>query len=151
VKYLAASLVLVGLVACGRDEPHLPTPKTTTSFALGTIPGSITSSTLIASDASTPAAGTCGNAPSGGAAEITLNPDVPSPRCVIVHSLNQLKFVNNTDSEQSVSTGYDAVTLQPHEAHLFAQRVGDYWAPGVHRIDTGALYAGSGPEVWLQS
>jgi hypothetical protein len=148
-----AALLLLALVACGRDEPHLPTPKTSTTVALGTIPGApgVTTTTLIPSDASTPAAGNCGNAPEGGPADITLSPDVPSPRCVIVHSLNQLRFTNKTDHAQVVELGYDSATLQPGETHLFDERVGDYWAPGVHRVNTGALYAGSGPEVWLQS
>lgn len=150
MKYLAASLLLVALVGCGRDAPHLVEPKTTTTHAFVTVPGSATSTSLIASDASTPAAGTCGNAPSGGAAVITLNPDIPSPRCVIVHSLNQLTFVNGTDEVVTVNVGYDSATLDPHESHAFPQNLGDHWSPGVHRIDTGTLYAGSGPEVWLQ-
>jgi hypothetical protein len=149
VRELAAALLLLALVACGRDAPYLPPPKTSTTVALGTIPPG-PSTTLIPSDASTPAAGTCGNTPEGGVAEIALNPDIPSPRCVIVHSLNQLRFVNHSDVVVTVNTGYGAVTLQPQETHLFEQKVGDYWEPGVHRIHTDPLYAGSGPEVWLQ-
>jgi hypothetical protein len=148
VRYAAAALLLVAVAACGRDAPHLPPPKTSTTVALNTIPPGPT--TLLAPDASTPAAGTCGNAPEGGAAEITLNADIPSPRCVIVHSLNQLKFVNNTETGVTIETGYDSAVLLPHESHLFPQRVGDFWEPGVHRINTGDLYGGSGPEVWLQ-
>jgi hypothetical protein len=151
VRYVAAASLLLALVGCGREEPHLVPPKTTVTQALATIPDAPTSTTLIPSDASSPAAGTCANAPATGATQIVLNPDVPSPRCVIVHAANQLDFTNNTDAAQSVSTGYDSVTIQPHESHLFTQRVGDEWEPGVHRIDTGPLYAGSGPEVWLQS
>jgi hypothetical protein len=149
VRYIAAAVVLLALTACGRDEPHLPPPKTSTTVALNTIPPGPT--TLIAPDASTPAAGACGNAPEAEPAEITLNPDVPSPRCVIVHSLNQLKFVNHSDVVVTVETGYDAVELQPQATHLFPQRVGDYWEPGVHIVHAAPLYGSSGVEVWLQT
>ncbi|HVT75553.1 MAG TPA: hypothetical protein VHD87_00875 [Acidimicrobiales bacterium] len=150
MKRLAAAALLVGLAACGHEEPKLADPVTTVPQSVNAPTTSSTPpTTLIESDASTPAAGTCGNAPEGGAAVITLNPDVPSPRCVIVHSENQLTFVNNTDTAQTVDVGYDQATLQPHATHAFPQPVGDYWARGVHRVNM-SLYNGSGPEVWLQ-
>jgi hypothetical protein len=155
VRRVGATLLLVALVACGREAPKLApvrNPPSTQAATLQTTPTTTaqTTTTLIPADEKAPAAGSCGNAPSGGAAVITLNPDVPSPRCMIVHSLNQLTFVNNTDTQQTVDTGYDSATLAPHASHAFVENVGDHWAPGVHRVQT-SLYAGSGPEVWLQN
>ena len=148
MKYLAAaSALLLVLVGCGRDEPHLPEPKTSTTHAFVTIPGSPTSTTLIPSDASTPAAGFC-PAGSGTIFDFTINEDVPAPRCGIVHPDEQLQFKNNTDVQQTVDVGFDSVDLAPHESYVFPEKVGEYWAQGVHLVHVSPA---PGPEVWLQS
>ena len=129
--------------ACGNNNDTATEETTTSAAVTTTLP-----TTRIPATSAKPAAGTCLAGP-GGVVTITLNPDVPSPRCTIVYASDQLKFVNNTDQLQSVDTGYAQVSLPPHKSHVFPQKVGDYWAKGVHRPNT-TLYGDSDPEVWLQ-
>jgi hypothetical protein len=106
-------------------------------------------------DSQTPAAGTCGMT-TGPVATVELNPDVPGPRCLIVRADQRLRVVNTTNRAGSPG---EVVTLRwpPFAERQLAigasttydRPLGDYLAPGVHRLDSN-LYAGSGPEIWLK-
>jgi hypothetical protein len=147
VRRLVVTIAFLGALAagCGKSGDTSADSTTTTSTSTTAV---TTPHALIPADSATPAAGTCADGV-GGIVTITLNPDVPSPRCTIVYASDQLKFVNNTDQLQTVDTGYGQVSLHPHASHVFPQKVGDYWAKGVHRPNT-TLYGASDPEIWLQ-
>jgi hypothetical protein len=173
--------LLLALVGCGRDEPKLVAPNTTPTTVsdetLQTTPTSTAQTTtsakgggasttnggdpydaMVPPDAINPAAGTCANA-AGGVAFITLNPDVPSPRCIIVHDSDRLKIKNNMGVDVRVDDGGNGfvITIASGGTDEQMKAVGCCWQPGVHRLrvsnaDTHAqLYGGSGPEVWLKS
>jgi hypothetical protein len=98
-------------------------------------------------DSQNPTAGACGPA-SGPVAEITLNADVPSPRCTGVSAVQSLRVTNNTDQTVSVALAGYSATLPPGASRGLGGAFGDYLQPGVHRI-TVSLYGGSGPEIDL--
>lgn len=98
-------------------------------------------------DGDSPAAGTCGQT-AGAVAEVTLNPDVPSPRCVQVRPDQSLRVRNATDQPVDVSFGGTSATVAAGAAQAFPRPFGEYLAPGVHRVST-SLYGGSGPEIYL--
>jgi hypothetical protein len=184
VKRIAvASLLLVALVACGREEPKLAepdtastsipaatletTPTTTAQSTTSTVKDAMTTSkngggdpygAMTPPDGVTPAAGSCSQA-TGGVAAITLNPDVPSPRCIVVHDTDRLKVTNNMGVKVHVDDGYNGYSqdIDNGATQEEVKAVGCCWQPGVHRLrvsnaNTHAqLYGGSGPEVWLQS
>jgi hypothetical protein len=167
VKRLAASLLLLALVACGRDAPKLTEPNTVPTTNGSTIQSTPTStaqtttslvagSGLVPPDSQTPAAGTCPTA-TGGATDIVLSPDIPNPRCTIVHETDHLRVTNHFDVHVFVDDGGGGFDLATNESYTVPKALGGYWAFGVHRLkisnaDTHAmLYGGSGPEVWLQS
>jgi hypothetical protein len=103
----------------------------------------------VAADSTSPAAGTCATTTTGYAV-IELNADAPSPRCTIVHGGDRLRIHNATQASQTIDTGFTSATMQPGELLTLGEELGDVWEPGVHRVNTGELYAGSGPEVWLK-
>jgi hypothetical protein len=161
---VTVAVLALGTAACGKDKKDdAAVTTTTTSTAITTTTTIKTTTTAkaaattttikplaakIAADSATPAAGTCGDAV-GGYAAITLNPDIPSPRCVIVHDSDQLKITNNTDELQAVDNGANETSLHPHETRVLGPALGTIWAKGVHRLET-TLYGDSDPEVWLK-
>lgn len=128
----------------GTGDPSGTAPTSTVDTSTTT---TTTQRELEPPDSPQPAAGTCGRADSA-VVEVTLNPDIPSPRCVQVDADQSLRVRNNTDQQVDVSFAHHAATLAPGGAQAFAQAFGDYLEPGVHRVDT-SLYGGSGPEIWL--
>jgi hypothetical protein len=149
-RIAVVAALLVGLLgACG-EEPRLA--ELPTNNTLGTLPPDTTTTTapaqLVPADSQTPAAGTCALAHDGYAV-VELNPDIPAPRCTIVHSLDRLRFHNATEAVQTIDTGFAQHELQPDELFTLGEQVGDVWEKGVHRVQT-SLYAGSGPEIWLK-
>ena len=181
MKRIAVALLLLGLVACGHDKPTLAPVNTSSTAALGTIPPDVTTTTegvilgapttstptsakgdpynaMVPPDGITPAAGACSNA-TGGVAAITLNPDVPAPRCIIVHDTDRLKITNNMGVTVQADDGGNGfvITINNGATDEEVKAVGCCWQPGVHRLrisnaNTQAkLYGGSGPEVWLQA
>ncbi len=96
-------------------------------------------------DSDQPAAGICGLA-TDEIVTVTVNPDVPSPRCVQVTGTQRLQVVNATDATVQVTLAQFNVQVQPGQAQLFDAPFGSYLAPGVHLV---RVIGGSGPEVWL--
>jgi cytoskeletal protein RodZ len=154
-------------------EPTTPTtapPRSTTSHPSSTTTTSstgsatststpTTSATTVAPpagsleppDADVPAAGVCARADTSVVVvEVVLDPDVPSPRCTEVTADQRLVVRNATTEAVTVTLADFRVTVAPGESELLDRPFGQYLAPGVHRVSTGALYGGSGPEIWLK-
>jgi hypothetical protein len=121
--------------------PHLTTTGPTTTASPTT--------TLVPADAAAPAAGGCGGA-TRPTVLITLSPDVPQPRCVRVLGGQRLEVANPTAKSLTVSLGTQSVTVAPGGSATLEKPFGADLANGVHRVKVDNLYAGSGPEVWLQ-
>ena len=122
-----------------------PDPSGTASTTVP--PSTTTRRTLRPPDSETPAAGTCGSF-SATVVEITINADIPSPRCVQVRPDQSLRVANASGETVEVSFAGRSATLADGASQAYPQAFGDYLAPGVHRV-TASLYGGSGAEVWL--
>lgn len=112
-----------------------------------------TSVSLAPADSKTPASGFCPDPPPGTVVTVTINPDVPSPRCQKVLANQQLRVVNNTSQTLTVSLGQNSLTIAPSQSQTITQTFGTYLASGVHHIITSSQLAqqgGAGPEIWLQ-
>jgi hypothetical protein len=79
---------------------------------------------------------------------ITLNFDVPSPRCVMLKPAARLGFENNTAATITVQIGRYQLTLKPHARRIIDQPAGDYLMPGDH-IAVVSLYGATGPEIYV--
>lgn len=66
---------------------------------------------------------------------ITINPDMPDPRCSKITADQMLEVINNRAETVLVKLGHLEATLAPGESHKFELPFGDYLAPGVHRIE----------------
>jgi hypothetical protein len=120
---------------------------TSSGTATTTAPPTTTGSALRPPDSESPAAGTCGEL-TGAVVEITINPDIPSPRCVRVRPDQSLRVVNASGQTVEISFAGRSATLAGGASEAYPQPFGDYLAPGVHRV-TASLYGESGAEVWL--
>jgi hypothetical protein len=78
---------------------------------------------------------------------ITVNVDVPSPRCVRVMPEQCLRVANNTPNPVRVQLGRFDITVAPGGAEVLDAPFGEYLAPGVHLMRV-SIVAG-GPAVWL--
>jgi hypothetical protein len=142
----------VGPATQSTATAQIPTTATGTSGP----PSTASASSRFPADAQQPAAGTC--LPSTGSiATINANPDVPSPRCIVVRADQRLRVVNTTDVAGSIGkpititfADYPPRVVLVGQATVFDRPVGEYLAVGVHRVHIAPLYAGSGAEVWLK-
>jgi hypothetical protein len=100
---------------------------------------------LATSVASQPAAGICGEA-QGTVVTMTINPDIPDPRCVVVRPDQKLRVVNRRDETLGISLGRLSVTLEPGTEHTFEQPFGHLLLPGVHSLGVTPCCGG---EIWL--
>ena len=110
---------------------------------------------LARADSASPTASACGKA-SGPWVVVELNPAAPAPRCVQVQPGQRLRVVNTSDRDEA--TGHTATvrfaglperTVALHKATTFDRELGDYLAPGVHRLEV-SIYPGGGAEIWLR-
>lgn len=106
-------------------------------------------------DATAPAAGACSRS-AGSQVLVVVNPDVPSPRCVIVAAGQHLAVRNNTgEMGQSARTvtlrwaDYPPRTVSPGALTSYPQPFGNYLMPGVHRLQA-SVYGQDGAEIWLK-
>ena len=97
--------------------------------------------------ASQPAAGICGEA-QGTVVTMTINPDIPDPRCVVVRPDQNLRVVNRRDETLGVSLGRLSATLEPGTEHTFEQPFGHLLLPGVHSLGVRPCCGG---EIWLKA
>ncbi|HEY8524555.1 MAG TPA: hypothetical protein VIL48_06310 [Acidimicrobiales bacterium] len=128
------------------DEP--PVTAATAGDPAGSEPAPETTTTTEGEPAEPgtgPAAGACAPA-DGSVAVFTLHPDVPAPRCAQVEPDQGVRIENATDQPVDVAIGPHAATVPPGGGQSFGQPVGEYLAPGTHRVTT-SLYGGSGPEL----
>jgi hypothetical protein len=78
-----------------------------------------------------PAAGICGGF-DGELVTITINPDMPNPRCAKIQPLQKLVVVNQRGETIQVRIGPFEETILPGGQQLFDLPFGEYLAPGVH-------------------
>jgi hypothetical protein len=87
-----------------------------------------------------PAEGICATS-QGMVVEITINVDVPSPRCAIIRSDQTLTGANATSSTVQVAIGHFSSTILPSPEYSIDVPFGDYLAVGVHQL-TVTPYSG---------
>lgn len=92
------------------------------------------------------AAGICGETENE-VVQVTIRPDIPDPRCLIVKPEQKLKVVNQAQSAVEVVLGEFKTELAPGQEVLWDVPVGDYLEPGVHLL---LVTPCCGPELWLQ-
>ena len=66
---------------------------------------------------------------------MTINPDIPDPRCINIRPEQKLTVVNHRIETLRVRIGPFETTILPEGQHLFDLPFGDYLAPGVHHLD----------------
>jgi hypothetical protein len=94
----------------------------------------------------TPAAGICGQV-EGEVATMTINPDVPDPRCLSVTSNQRLRVVNHRGEPITVTLFNQTAAIDIDGEYTFTATFGDLLLPGVHRLDVSPCCGGS---IWLQ-
>jgi hypothetical protein len=80
--------------------------------------------------------------------EVTINVDVPSPRCAIIRSDQTLTVVNGTPSTVQVSISNFSSNILPGAEYSVDILFGDFLAVGVHQLTVTPYY---GAELWLKS
>lgn len=101
---------------------------------------------LATPEAQKPAAGICGRA-EGDLVIVTIYPDVPDPRCVIIAPDQMLKVINSRGESIQVSLGSFEAVLDPGGEYTVNIPFGEYLAPGVHTIKVSPC---CGASLWLQ-
>jgi hypothetical protein len=102
---------------------------------------------LATSVASQPAAGICGES-EGTVVTMTINPDIPDPRCLVVRPDQKLRVINRRDETLEISLGQLSATLEPGAEHTFEQPFGQLLLPGVHLLSVSPCCGG---EIWLKA
>lgn len=106
-----------------------------------------TSSALATPSSDSPAAGICPEA-TGSIVTMTINPDVPDPRCMIVQADQRLRVVNNHESSLDVALGHLTATVAAGESVTFELPFGELLMVGVHHLLVDPCCGGS---IWLQA
>ncbi len=134
-------MLILGVSACesaGAEPTNaVPTPTSATT---------VQSHRLATPYAQEPAAGICASF-EGEIVEVTLNPDVPDPRCSKVRPDQKLSVFNKTQNTLEVSIGGFTARLEPGAETRFDTPFGEYLAPGVHQLLVSPC---CGPELWLE-
>ena len=134
-------LLILGVSACNR-----PGNGSTSLAPTPTRASTEQSHTLATPYAQQPAAGICASF-EGEMVKVTLNPDMPDPRCSIVRPDQKLSVINKTQNTLEVSIGRFSASLEPGAEILFDTPFGEYLAPGVHQL---LVLPCCGPELWLE-
>lgn len=93
-----------------------------------------------------PVAGACASFP-GLIVSISIQPDVPSPRCTKVTGDQRLRVINETDQVQKVSLGAFDVQLDPGKEATSQATFAEMLNPGDYLLSISG-FAGSA-EIWL--
>lgn len=93
-----------------------------------------------------PTAGICAE-PSGEVVTVTVNPDIPNPRCSKVTDSQKLRVVNNTIETVQAKLGDFELSIEPGREATIDKSFGSYLEPGIHLITMSNL-AGAA-EIWL--
>jgi hypothetical protein len=91
------------------------------------------SMTLATPIAESPAAGICGEL-EGEIVTMTINPDMPDPRCLRVHGEQRLRVVNQRGETLEIALGRATASLQPGAEITFERSFGELLLPGVHAL-----------------
>ncbi len=134
-------ILVVGLAACNTSTA-VPNPSTVTS----TVATSTPTFTLATPYSQEPAAGICASSPET-TVVVTLNPDIPDPRCTKVRSDQMLAVVNGTLNTLRVSIGDFNRSLLPGEEWTINVPFGDYLEVGVHQLSVTPCCSA---ELWLE-
>ena len=141
ILYIGLGLfMLLALPACAQVTAE-PSGATTTPTAKDTsLPYALATPYALE-----PAAGICATF-DGTVVTVTLNADVPDPRCAKVRPDQTLKLINNTISPLTVSIGEFKSALLAANAYAIDVPFGDYLEPGVHQLEVSPC---CGAELWL--
>lgn len=129
-----------------RLKAQHPTTTTTTDQTAQQTSGNKTV-TVHDAPSATPAAGVCGAVDAAATVVVvTLNDDVPSPRCVKVTSTQKLKLVNKRTTTIKAGMYEYTADIAPNGDYTLPLNFGTFLAPGVHRAGMDNFAA----EIWLQ-
>jgi hypothetical protein len=134
-------ILVIGLAACEGAEAKLTPAVSSSTSAATTQPN-----TLATPYAQQPAAGICASF-EGEMVVVTINPDIPDPRCSKVRPDQELTVINNTQNTLEVSIGRFRASLEPGAETIFDTPFGEYLEPGVHQLQVSPC---CGPELWLE-
>jgi hypothetical protein len=139
---LAACLLLINiLAACGTNQVVATMPIAPSITPTNEPAG------LATAYAQSPAAGICASI-EGEMVVVTLNPDIPDPRCSKVKANQKLEVINQTQNTLEVSIGNFHTSLEPGAEVVFDTPFGDYLEIGVHQLQVKPC---CGPELWLEA
>ncbi|MGH7567177.1 MAG: hypothetical protein ACREK2_10145 [Gemmatimonadota bacterium] len=146
VAILVAAASGFYMLACGSPDPA-PEPDVRDTVATGfgespEPPG------LRPADATSPAAPVCAFQEED-RVTFEIVEGISNPRCARALQGQGLALTNGTGRRVSFDLGGGPVAIAPRATWSLDQPVGRWLAPGVHRIAM-AVYAGSGPELWVQ-
>jgi len=79
---------------------------------------------------------------------ITINTDMPSPRCTVIRPDQTLRVINATSSTIRVSIGRYSLSILPGDDYSIDASFGEYLAEGVHLISVTPYF---GAELWLET
>jgi hypothetical protein len=135
-------VMILGLTACRRTvvkvtvvTPPAPTPTTSPkSFPLAT------------PYAQEPAAGICASF-EGQMVTVSINPDIPDPRCSKIQADQKLTIINRTQNSMEVSIGRFTDRIEPGAQTIIDTPFGEYLAPGIHQLKVSPC---CGAELWLE-
>jgi hypothetical protein len=141
-KSMLIMLMFMSLAACTS-----PTVQPVVTGSTPIVDATTTSNALATPYAQQPAAGICASFDSS-IVTITINPDIPDPRCAKIKPDQTLAVVNNTQDPLLVTIGKYAASVEPGEKTMFATPFGEYLAPGVHQLQVSPC---CGAELWLEA
>jgi hypothetical protein len=138
---LLGGFLVATLTACepARTELYPATPIPTLTVTVKTY-------ILATPYAQQPAAGICASF-EGEMVIVTLNPDVPDPRCTKVRADQKLTVINQTQNTLQVTIGVFTASLEPGEKTIIDIPFGEYLALGVHQLQVSPC---CGAELWLE-
>ena len=162
-RALTALVLLSFLAACSSTSVKassvgIPPTSTKTVTPLSPVTSQARGTTtadsdLIRADSQMPASGYCPTTV-GALVVITMNPDTPSPRCVVVTGGQHLKVVNPPSQFGTVGRTITVsfARFPPRQVAVgatttFDQKFGTYLAPGVHGVHITPYYSA---EIWLR-
>ena len=138
--FVLVAVLIIPLSACVQAGTVSTSSAPTSSASDTALPYS-----LATPYAQEPAAGICTTF-DGDVVTITLNADVPDPRCTKVRPDQTLKVVNNTVTPLSISIGPFKSALLAANAYSIDVPFSDYLKPGVHQLQVSPC---CGAEIWL--
>lgn len=108
-----------------------------------------TETSLDPPDAVAPTAPACAVA-RGSVGNVRLAPDfVPQPRCLVIRHDQRLSVTNATGATLTATLGtHLRASIPDGTTYTFSGSVGDYLAPGVHRL---GFTPSSGADVWVDA